>query len=58
MILYFNLLNNNFLSQDFFFYGVFTVTLSIIGYLIFIIRLGSIIISYNKRFKNLKQSIY
>lgn len=58
MTLFFNLLNNNFLSQDLVIYGVFTGTVSILGYFIFILRLGRIIIYFNKRFYNLKQSIY
>jgi len=52
------LLNHNFLSQDLVFYGVFTGIVSILGYFIFILRLGRTIIYFNKRFYNLKQSIY
>lgn len=50
MTLLYNLLNNNFLTHNLVFFGVFTGTASILGYLIFILRLGSIIIYLIKYF--------
>jgi hypothetical protein len=50
MTLFYNLLNNNFLTHDLVFFGVFTGAASILGYLIFILRLGSIIIYFNQIF--------
>nr|YP_009487216.1 hypothetical protein [Russula abietina]AWB36118.1 hypothetical protein [Russula abietina] len=48
-----NLLNNNFLTHDLVYFGVFTGTASLLGYLIFILRLSSIIIYFDKYFINL-----
>jgi len=50
MTLFYNLLNNHFLNNNFLIFGVFTGTASILGYLIFIVRLGSIIIYLNEKF--------
>jgi len=51
MTLFYNYLHNNFLTHDLAYFGVFTGTASILGYLIFTLRLGSIIIYFNKIFK-------
>jgi hypothetical protein len=53
MILINNLLNNNLITHDLVFFGVLTSTASILGYLIFILRLGNIIIYFIKYFLNL-----
>jgi hypothetical protein len=58
MTLFHNLLNNNLLTHDWLFLGLFSCTTSLLGYLIFILRLGSIMIYFNQIFYNLKQSIY
>ena len=49
MNLFYNLLNNNFLSNNLEILGVFTGTASILGFLIFILRLVSIIICFNHK---------
>ena len=56
MTLYFNLLNNNFLTQDLIIFGIFTGTASILGYLIFILRLGNIIIYFYQIFFSINLS--
>jgi hypothetical protein len=57
MTLFYNLLNTNFINHDLVFFWIFTGTASILGYLIFIIRLGSIIIYFYQIFFKLKQTI-
>jgi hypothetical protein len=53
MTFFYNLLNNNFLSHDLVIFGVFTGTASVLQYLIFILRLGSLLNILNKYFINL-----
>ena len=55
MTLILNWLNNHLITHDLILLGVFTGTASLLGYLIFILRLGNIIIYFYPIYFNLKQ---